>query len=46
LNHFVEFAIVNELLIIEDRRINARDRIGPPQPNAATVPLRGTRRVV
>jgi len=34
LNHFAEFAIFNELLIIEDRRISARGRIEPLQPHA------------
>jgi len=28
LYHFAKFGIVNELLIIEDRRISARDKIG------------------
>jgi len=40
LYHFAKFAIVNELLIIENRRISARDRL---QSNACpSVPLRGT----
>jgi len=36
LNYFAEFAKVNELLIIKDRRISARGRIGPSQPNAGS----------
>jgi len=43
LNHFAEFAIVNELLIIENRRISARGRIRPPQPDAGST---GRRRAV
>jgi len=31
LYHFAKFAIINELLIIEDRRISARGRIESPQ---------------
>jgi len=31
LYYFAKFAIVNELLIIEDRHISARGRIGLPQ---------------
>jgi len=52
LNHFAEFAIVNELLIIEDRRITRGRRtastrrwlahVGPARP-AVVAPLLGTR---
>jgi len=34
LYYFAKFTIVNELLIIEDRRISAHDRIEPSQPDA------------
>jgi len=54
LNHFADFAIVNELLITENRRISARGRIGLSQtlvcPHGAgstiAAPLLGTRGIV